>query len=92
MKIGLGVGVPAAAIIAGLSVWLFLRKKTAKDQDHSTAAPHPPMYHYPQPGVPPDVSQAHFYQQQYPQAYGHYAEVGDQRGPKSPPTVQELQG
>lgn len=92
MKIGLGVGVPAAAIIAGLSVWLFLRKKTAKDQDQSTtAASHPPMYHYPQPVGPPDVSQAHLYQQQYHQAYGHYPGVGDQRT-KSPPTVQELQG
>ncbi|KAF5663856.1 hypothetical protein FCIRC_11041 [Fusarium circinatum] len=91
MKIGLGVGVPAAAIIAGLSVWLFLRKKTAKHQDQITATSHPPMYHYPQPGAP-DLSQAHLYQQQYPQAYGHYPEVGDQRRSKSPVTVQELQG
>ncbi|KAF5980290.1 hypothetical protein FBULB1_5273 [Fusarium bulbicola] len=91
MKIGLGVGVPAAPIIAGLSVWLFLRKKTAKHQDQSTATSHPPMYHYPQPGAP-DLSQAHLYQQQYPQAYGHYPEVGDQRRTKSPVTIQELQG
>ncbi|KAF4428841.1 hypothetical protein FACUT_9298 [Fusarium acutatum] len=92
MKTGLGVGVPAAAVIAGLSVWLFLRKKTAKHQDQSTAASHPPMYHYPQPGGSPDVSQSHLYQQQYPQAYGHYPEVGDQQRTKSLPTVQELQG
>ncbi|RKL39446.1 hypothetical protein BFJ70_g5699 [Fusarium oxysporum] len=92
MKIGLGVGVPAATIISGLSVWLFLRKKTAKHQNQSTAVSYPATYHYPQPGGPPDVSQAHLYQQQYPQAYGHYPEVGDQRSTKSPPTVQELQG
>ncbi|KAF5564263.1 hypothetical protein FNAPI_2256 [Fusarium napiforme] len=92
MKIGLGVGVPAATIIVGLSVWLFLRKRTAKDQDKSTtAASHPPMYHYPQPGGPSDVSQAHLYQQQYHQAYGHYPGVDDQRT-KSPLIVQELQG
>ncbi|KAI1043539.1 hypothetical protein LB505_010131 [Fusarium chuoi] len=90
MKIGLGVGVPAAAIVAGLSVWLFLRKKTAKHQDQSTS--HPPMYHYPQPGGPLDASQSRFYQQQYPQAYGHYPEVGDQRTKSPPTTVQELQG
>ncbi|KAI1016350.1 hypothetical protein LB503_010246 [Fusarium chuoi] len=92
MKIGLGVGVPAAAIVAGLSVWLFLRKKTAKHQDQSRAASHPPMYHCPQPGGPPDASQSRFYQQQYPQAYGHYPEVGDQRTKSPPTTVQELQG
>ncbi|KAF5260740.1 hypothetical protein FOXYS1_8623 [Fusarium oxysporum] len=92
MKIGLGVGVPAATIISGLSVWLFLRKKTAKHQNQSTAVSHPATYHYPQSGGPPDVSQAHLYQQQYPQAYEHYPEVGDQRSTKSPPTVQELQG
>ncbi|SCV49367.1 uncharacterized protein FFB14_10855 [Fusarium fujikuroi] len=91
MKIGLGVGAPAAAIVAGLCVWLFLRKRTAKHQDQSTAASHPPMYHYSQPGGPSEISQSHLYQQQYPQPYGHYPEVGDQRT-KSPPTVQELQG
>ncbi|KAH7468115.1 hypothetical protein FOMA001_g15351 [Fusarium oxysporum f. sp. matthiolae] len=51
MKIGLGVGVPAAAIISGLSVWLFLRKETAKHQNQSTAVSHTATYHYPQPGV-----------------------------------------
>ncbi|KAF9765881.1 hypothetical protein IL306_001763 [Fusarium sp. DS 682] len=92
MKIGLGVGIPAAAIIAALSVWLFLRRKSTKHQDQVTPASNPAVQYSPGKGGQSDVSQTQMYHQQYPQSCGHYAELSDQRSTESPLRIQELQG
>ncbi|KAF4995984.1 hypothetical protein FDECE_12611 [Fusarium decemcellulare] len=106
MKIGLGVGIPAAAIIAALSVWLFLRKRQSpnqKDQaksNWSTPAPHFRAQYHPEsdPRDRHDWYQPQLHQQQqamyqqHPQMYQRYPEMNVRSDTKSPPIVQELQG
>ncbi|KAJ3547227.1 hypothetical protein NM208_g1625 [Fusarium decemcellulare] len=106
MKIGLGLGIPAAAIIAALSVWLFLRRRQStsqKDQGNSnwgTPAPHFGAQHHPEsdPRDRLDWYQPQLHQQQqamyqhHPQMCQRYPEMNVRSETKSPPLVQELQG
>ncbi|KAF4463022.1 hypothetical protein FALBO_10161 [Fusarium albosuccineum] len=106
MKIGLGVGIPAAAIIAALSVWLFLgerqspSRKDPVNSNWSTPAPHFGAQYHPEsdPRDRPDWYQQQLHQQQqamyqqYPQMYQRYPETNARSDTKSPPMVQELQG
>ncbi|KAI8675648.1 hypothetical protein NCS57_00466600 [Fusarium keratoplasticum] len=90
LKIGLVVGIPAAAIGAALAVWLFLRKKRASaDQPKPYLPEYAPAYPDMYQQRPPQMYQ---YQQQQQPVYQSYAEMDGRRDSKAPGAVQELQG
>ncbi|RGP63840.1 hypothetical protein FLONG3_9734 [Fusarium longipes] len=83
LTIGLGAGIPIAAIIAGVSTWLFLRRRSKKQNP-------PPSY--------PVTSKTHEQSENktwFPQELDGDGAMGGtnyERGAKIPGTPQELQG
>lgn len=85
MKIGLGVGIPAVAIIAALSVWIFLRRRPKGQTSPATQVATSHYYPGSEPRGHANYPPPQMYHQQYSEMY-------EQRATKSPATVQELQG